>query len=199
MNNEQYKEEFLEANERAKRLGYAREVISIVEQESMLTGDNLKSIFGSIEEIMTSKNPKDVAGNCLPVNMLLHKYMEEELNIKSYFTLGYIKKDNETVFKFSEQDLKNWIEHGIPDPLNINMHAWLTFQSLEILDITLATSIALSCDNLDFLGVVLHGFPEDVCKATLNTSFHPVFIGESILFDIGLPMITKIDNAILIS
>jgi hypothetical protein len=190
MNLAQYKVEFLEAHKRARQLGYHSDDISnFTEREDILTGEIFDSLLRLIRRKAVSMQPEMFAGQCLNVNMFMQECIEKELGLKSYFTLGYVRAGDKTLFEFTERDLKAWLQSGIPDFLKINMHAWLTFESSESLDITLATSFALANNNPDGIGGIIHGNPKDLYN---GLSFHPVILGKEVLFDIGLPTISMV-------
>ena len=126
--------------------------------------------------------PEIVAGNCLNISLLLKNLIEDELNLKSYFTLGSFRMSGKSSFEFTENELKQWIQYGIPDFANINIHAWLTLESLEIIDATIATTIGIACNIPEAVGGVIHDLPSDLSG---DLSFHPVVVGAEILPDIG--------------
>jgi hypothetical protein len=190
MNPNQYKIEFLEASERANRFGYKRpDMSNFIECDEILVGETFDSLLLLVGKKLSSTTPEVIAGNCLNVNRLLYKCIEEDLNLQNYFTLGYIKIEGKTSFEFTEEDLSKWIKYGIPNFCQINMHAWLTFESLEILDTTLPTSFALSNNMPNEAGGIIHGYPKDLYG---DLSFHPVILGSDVLFDIGLPTISML-------
>jgi hypothetical protein len=183
MNIEQYKSEFLEAGARAKRLGYdPGNISSSYFYKKFLVGRTLDSFVALLPKVFREMNPQMVAGNCGNISLALQNYIEDELHLKSYFTLGYFKLNGKSSFEFTEDDLKQWIQSGVPDFFNINIHVWLTLESLEIIDATIATSIGIACNIPDAIGGIIHELPSDL-KGDL--SFHPVIIGAEILTDIG--------------
>ncbi len=183
MDIEQYKGEFLEAFARAKRLGYDQGDISYAScSNKLLVGRTLDSLVALFQKALGSMEPEMVAGNCLSISLLLKNLIEDELNLKSYFTLGSFHMSGKSSFEFSEDELKQWIQHGIPDFSNIDIHAWLTLESLEVIDATIATTIGIACNVPEAVGRVIHDLPSDLNG---DLSFHPVIVGAEILPDIG--------------
>ena len=183
MDIEQYKKEFIEAFARAKRLGNDQGDISYASFSSkLLAGSTLESLLTLLQKVLGSMTPETVAGNCLNVSLLLKNLIEDELNLKTYFTLGSFRMSGKSSFEFTENELKQWIQYGIPDFANIDIHAWLTLESLEIIDATIATTIGIACDVPDAVGGLIYGLPSDI---SVDLSFHPVVVGAEILSDIG--------------
>jgi hypothetical protein len=183
MDIEQYKGEFLEAFARAKRLGYDQGNVSSASfSNKLLVGKTRDSLGTLFQRVLGSMTPEIVAGNCLNISLLLKNLIEDELNLKSYFTLGSFQLCGKSSFEFTEDELKHWIRHGIPDFANIDIHAWLTLESLEIIDATIATTIGVTCNDPEAVGGVILDLPSDLSE---GLSFHPVVVGAEILPDIG--------------
>jgi hypothetical protein len=183
MDIEQYKTKFLEACGRAKRLGYDQgDISSSSFSKKLLVGRTRDSLETLFHKVLGPKQPEMIAGNCLGINLLLKSHIENELHLKTYFTLGSFQMDGKRIFEFTEDDIKLWLQSGVPDITKIDIHAWLTLESLEIIDATLPTSWGIICDSPELVGGIIHEHPSELRG---NVSFHPVIVGHEILPDIG--------------
>lgn len=94
-------------------------------------------------------DPGMAAGQCLKWCHYLAPYIEHEIGAKVWVTIGQLWKGDRTVFSPKWSDLRRWSKAGISlDDLQnegrggINLHAWLTAQSGEIIDPTFLSSLA---------------------------------------------------------
>lgn len=64
----------------------------------------------------------------------------------------------------------------------LELHAWLTLPSREIIDLTLATTLGIVRDEPDLLGRFAFIHPDDLVD---NQSYHPQLLGDAYLRRIG--------------
>lgn len=182
MDDNQYKQEFSAACERTRRLGYPTETISFNDKR-FLVGDGLSQITATLQKLLGSTPPERVGNNCVKINEILHDYIEENKLFRAYFTIGYFHVGGEYKFKFSETDLQQWLLNGhTGTAAGLNLHAWLTLESLELLDATLPTSVGLSTKDSRLLGGVITCRPS---KLNGDLTFHPMVVGADIIADIA--------------
>ena len=85
------------------------------------------------------------SSNCLGVHWHLRTHIEKIVNTQSILTIGKINFENgQKVFNFSQNDVLRWISNGIDDPTKLNLHAWLTLPSMEIIDFGYVTDSCCS-------------------------------------------------------
>ena len=63
----------------------------------------------------------------------------------------------------------------------LQLHAWLTLPTMEILDFSLATTISFVENNKSLTGRLVYGFPNHFG----NVSYQPQLVGENFLERIG--------------
>lgn len=131
------------------------------------------------------------AGQCLKWCHYLQPYFEQALKVPVWLTIGQLWASNESVFAPSWDDLRRWTKSGI-NPVElamegrhgVNLHAWLTLATGEIIEPTLLSSIALfrPSDADRLRGGVTWGRDPGVVA---NHRYVPMAVGSKIAEAIG--------------
>jgi len=177
-----YKDEFLKAVELARSLGYDYKNVNIVDRR-IINQSSLNNLSAVLQQILGSLSPYEIAAQCFITNLEILPAIESVFNCKVYYTLGYYTQFGEDIFKFTQKDIELWLKKGIPEFTNINMHAWITLDSTEIIDVTLLTSIGVATNNIELIGTIINSHPNDFDNGMV---YHPVVLGHKILQDIGV-------------
>ncbi|WP_339652060.1 hypothetical protein [Halopseudomonas pelagia] len=139
-----------------------------------------------LEPALRAAGVKDVrkaAFQCLKWCHYLAPHLEQKLKRKVWVTIGQIWTNDRAMFSPTWNDLRNWSKRGITvDEMHkrgssgLNLHAWLTVDSGEIIEPTLMTSIAtLFPDKYPhFLGAVSWGQPADILS---EYKYFPMAVG----------------------
>ncbi|WP_122439599.1 hypothetical protein [Pseudomonas viridiflava] len=123
------------------------------------------------------------AFQCLKWCHYLAPHFEQEIGRKVWITIGQIWANERPLFSPTWKDLRSWSKRGIsagemekPGTIGLNLHAWLTIDSGEIIEPTLMTSIAtISPDKYrHFLGTVGWGEPTDILS---DHKYFPMAVG----------------------
>ena len=81
----------------------------------------------------------------------------------------------------TESELKTICERGV-DGTTVNIHAWLTLPSMEVIDLTYWTTFSYATNNSERLGeLVIQSDDEE-----LGVVYHPLLIGEDWLYKSGI-------------
>lgn len=149
-----------------------------------LTDQNMSRIIESIREEFGVLGPTDLVQQCFGLHFMLMELIQDVLSCPVYFTLGAveIEKGKPFVFHLSEDDVKDLVRGGLKRP-DLNLHAWLTLPSMEILDLSLPTSLnaLLGWDNIE-PGSVISGHADELSG---DLRYHPLLVGEDFLRKIG--------------
>src|SRR5471032_400660 len=91
------------------------------------------------------------AFQCLKWCHYLAPYVEERLRRSVQVTLGQLWRGEQPVFAPSWQDIRSWARRGLSvqnicdeGRTGINLHAWLTVDTGEIIELTLLSSLAVA-------------------------------------------------------
>lgn len=107
--------------------------------------------------------------------------IEHALQIPLVYTLGYVEYNHGKVFHSDVQQLKELLENGITSP-SLDLHAWLTLPSHEIIDITFGTTYGILTGTPDCVGKMCFLHPDDM---PVEMQYHPQLVGEDYLERIG--------------
>ena len=145
----------------------------------LLTGDGMSELSKYLVKQQGGLKLSDVSSRCVDANITVKPYVEKFFGVTVYVTSGAVRQEpTSPFFELSESDihalLVNPIQRQRLQP--IPFHAWLTFPTMEILDITLGTSIGVRFNVQKMLGQVYGGYP-----AALPLVWHPMMVGEEFL------------------
>lgn len=87
------------------------------------------------------------AGQCLKWSHFLENAFRTKLQCEAWVTLGQIWKGNKPVYNPTWEDLERWAKIGLQqsdftERKGLNLHAWITLQTGELVDPTYCTSLA---------------------------------------------------------
>ncbi|KQH83593.1 hypothetical protein [Vibrio fluvialis] len=175
-----YKNQFIEAFEITKSLGL--ETGSIILDSPLLDQDTRSIIYSIIQQHLGQFSPEEVSQKCFWVTSLLKNELEKRLDMTFYYTLGYVLLEGKPVFYTDLDTLKSYMVKEDTDfnPA-INLHAWLTAPSGEIIDAALFTTISVVKNQPEFMGGVIASTNESLT----DLSYHPQLIGQNYLKTCG--------------
>jgi len=118
----------------------------------------------------------DLYKNCMAIHYQLKPIFEKIFNIEIYFTLGNAKVNDTYLFKIEESEIIDLLENKVKKPINI--HAWLTLPSMEILDFSLVTTYCITNKVQEGMGGVI---TKHYSELTLGMMYEPMLIGDDFL------------------
>lgn len=175
-----YESNFLDALERTRRFGLSAPSIELSDTR-FLTQEALNRLPIAIRDIMGELSEEDVVAQCLSLHMRLKPVIEKILGCDAYYTIGWVSLEKSEMFKQTEESLSEMLKRGITGP-SINIHAWLTLPSLEILDFSLPTTYAKVHGLEDGKGAVVSKHPSEL---TGGMMYQPMLVGEEFLSKSG--------------
>lgn len=126
---------------------------------------------------------EDFSQKCFEVTSSLQEPLQELLAVPLFYTLGYVQEDGKgPIFHTEVAELKRLIRNKLPLG-HINLHAWLTLPTYEVLDFTLLTTLGTLLDMPDLKGRAVAGHPADFPG---HPSYHPQLVGDEFLTQCGL-------------
>lgn len=157
-----------------------------VERPSWKPHEKLEAEGTFLEPALRAAGVKDLtkaAFQCLKWSHYLAPHLEQKLGRRVWLTIGQIWVDDRALFSPTWRDLRKWAKRGITiDEMRkrgssgINLHAWLTVDSGEVIEPTLMTSIATSSPDKypHFLGAIGWGQPTDILS---DHKYFPMAVG----------------------
>ena len=175
-----YEERFDQALKRSKVWGLAPSSFSRT-QERFASERNLKVFQQVVEAHLCHYHAEEVSQQCFAVTLMLKAPLEEALGVPLTFTLGYVEYNSCNVYHSSHQELKTMLKKGVPSPA-LNLHAWLTLPSHEVIDMTFGTTYGVVNQIPSVIGRMCFLHPDDM---TADMQYHPQLVGEDYLERIG--------------
>lgn len=175
-----YKTEFKEAELRTKRL----ELLSpptIFTEKRYLTKKAASELHYYIRDKIGTLTEDDMANQCLSLHVRLKPIISEYFNCPVYLTIGYVEFDGDDMYKQNEDSLRMMIENGISGK-SVDLHAWLTLPSMEILDFSLATSYGKRHGKHEMIGNVMAVHTNQL---PAGLKYKPMLIGKDFLIRTG--------------
>ena len=130
---------------------------------------------------LCSRSEEHIAGMCMQITHELVDFLQGA-GIDALYTLGWMSYHDHPVYRFGEVDVRRWMTSGIPDRRKVDVHAWATLPSAEIVDPSWLSTVGIVREKRDLIGAVIIADPE---QRTAH-QYHPVTIDTQILFQIGL-------------
>lgn len=176
-----YREEFITALERTRKFGLFTPPLAELDTERLLTDRAQGDLALIVNEHFADRYVSDIALQCLSINLQLRDILSDYFGKEVYYTIGDIGLENRRMYEQTEDSLLSMLENGAPGP-SINLHAWITLPSMEIIDITFPTSYGQVNDIKEMIGATVALHPSEL---TGGMSYHPMIIGEEFLYRLG--------------
>lgn len=177
-----YQEAFAQAAKYTKKLGFDVRFDSFIDKKVL----NDEKIIQKVCELSGIRDFSISAGQCLKWCHFFQPYFEEVLEHKVLLTVGQLWKSDKPVFNPSFDDFEIWLNKGIQlIDINkgMNLHAWLTIETGEIIELTLPSSLAKVNSNYhELLGAI---FFCDSKTFYDNHKYFPMIIGNEIVDEIN--------------
>lgn len=173
-----YRQEFEEAIRRTEKFGLSCPKIQFSEERQITDLSKLSEVF-----VRTIGQPglKEIVAQCLSMHYRLLPAYERFFGSPVYFTIGWVLDPPHEFHKITDTEISSLLDNGIKG-LTVNIHAWLTLPSMEVLDFVFPTSLAFIQKKPENYGLVISKHPSDF---TGGFQFHPMLIGVDFLRKIG--------------
>lgn len=149
--------------------------------ERFVSEDNLRVFQQVTAAHLSHYRAQDVSQQCFAITAMLKTPLEEALGVPLAFTLGYVEYNGRNVFYSGTSELKTMLKEGIRSPA-LNLHAWLTLPSHEVIDMTFGTTYGVVNEMPSVIGRMCFLHPDDM---TADMQYHPQLIGWDYLERIG--------------
>jgi hypothetical protein len=182
-----YQQYFETAVRRTKRMKLEVTPIQYRSNETYITQDKIEEFPYALRREFGEIEISDMAIQCLGFNFDLQPFVANYFNCPVYYTLGDILFNSGSLYNADEKKLKKWLKFGYQrfSP-GVQLHAWLTLPSMEVIDLTIATSYALINGRPENAGGIIASHPD-----FLPFKFKPLLIGTEYLERIGAIGITN--------
>ncbi len=136
-----YINEWKDALSRTKRFGLGFPAHELQLSSCYLTDARQLEFPHIVYREVGELGPEEIVGQCMAIHYRLIPVMESWLGCPVIYTIGWVDLGDSNLFKFDEKFIGDKLKNGHTES-TINLHAWLTLPSMEIIDMALATTIA---------------------------------------------------------
>ncbi len=180
VNSGRYYNNFKYAIKRTEQLGLELPKIEF-SNKSYFSDDYMRKINESIQQFQFNLN--DIAAQCMDFNLQIKKHLEYITKDNFIYTIGYVQMNNEAMFKQTDKTLEELLKHGVQMEKNrtLDIHVWLTLPSMEIIDLTLSTTIGKVNNDSKWFGRVFMDHPDNFN----GMEYIPLLVGDDFLRKIG--------------
>lgn len=177
-----YEREFNESLVRTRKWGLNPPSFTPL-QGRLLTSDVMVKIQECWISELSGCDYDDFSQRCFQVTGSLQEPLQELLGVPLFYTLGFVQEEGKgPIFHTELAQLKKLCRDE--QPLNhIDLHAWLTLPTYEVLDFTLLTTLGTLLNTPELKGRAVAGHPEDFPG---RPNYHPQLVGDEFLFKSGL-------------
>jgi hypothetical protein len=180
-----YLREFKEAIEYTKKLGMNPDVVFT--QERYLVPKYMDGLAVAVRDDLGELTEADLVAQCLSIHFRLIPSLERLFGIRPVLTFGYIDDGGKARFKVPDDYFDRLTVSGLSRG-TFDAHAWLTLPSMEIIDFSLPTSMAVVNGWHEGRGLVLSGHADDLKH---GLSYHPQLVGDNCIGRFGLLQIAS--------
>ena len=135
-----YRDLFEQAVERTAELGLPDVDVEYVDARHFSPG-RLKEFGSFVAEEFAPALAGGLAATCIVVHSGLVGAVEEFFKCKAYFTVGSVITPKGEMYPLSAAQVHRWMTEKV-DARDVELHAWITLDSMEILDMTFLPTIA---------------------------------------------------------
>jgi hypothetical protein len=179
-----YADDWAAALERSERLGFSVPAHHVEPDKRYLNARRIAEFLDVVRRCVGDVGAPDVMAECLSMQHQLLPVMAEWFGCPVLYTLGWIDDGTERgMFKFDESFIADRLKSGHKSHV-VNMHAWLTLPSMEVIDVTLATTVAIVQGKPEAGGGVVMGYADEFTLR--GFSYRPMLIGTDFLRSTGL-------------
>ncbi len=123
-----------------------------------------------------------VARERFGITTAVRSLLESMLRAPLVYTLGYVQQGDQKIRHTPIEELERMLLPGHVADAQINLHAWLTLPSHEIIDVTYWAAFPHLCGRNERESRVLFEHPGHMARR----SYHPQLIGEEFVRKVGI-------------
>jgi len=177
-----YANEWTTAIERSKRFGLEVPGHEVQPTTRYLTEGRQAEFPHVVLRGLGDLDFSDVVAQCMSIHYRLVPVLEEWLQCPVVYTIGWIDDGTDKgMFKFDDAFVAEMLKNGFTGS-TVNIHAWLTLPSMEVIDVALVTTIAVLKGWREGHGAVLAKYADEVT----GMAYRPMLVGADFLLKTGL-------------
>ena len=176
-----YNSQFAEAIERTERLGLGTIPYS-PRGDRLLTPQALESLREVVAARLKGIPTDQWTDHCFAIHNSIAQAATEGLGVPAYLTIGDVRSEGKWLCNADEASIAELLKIGVQHGGAVRLHAWITLPTMEVIDLTLPTSIGILENIPDLVGSVIVKHVDDL---TGGVSYRPLIVGNEFLRRIG--------------
>lgn len=177
-----YATEWAAAVERSKKFGLEVPPHEVQPKHRYLTDSRQAEFPYVVQRGLGDLDYPDVVAQCMSIHYRLAPVLEKWLGCPVLYTIGWVDDGTEKgMFKFDDSFVAEKLKNGHSGS-TANIHAWLTLPSMEVIDVALATTIAVVQKLPQGHGAVLAKHADEL----RGMAYKPMLVGPDFLRKTGL-------------
>jgi len=154
----------------------------------LLTDDFHKQFPYKLRDAVGNIGVNELLLQCLSIHHRLLPAMRDMLKSDVFFTIGWMRMlDSDGIVKrlyeFDDDWVATCLKQGTSGGPTAKLHAWLTLPSMEIIDLSIMTSIAIVHELPEGLGGVLANHADELVN---GVRYVPMLVGDDFLRRTGM-------------
>ena len=167
-----YRDEFIAALARTTRLDCNPQT-SAAWLRAQKSNTATEQVLAHLQATVVAHFP--LVNNCINASILAAVVLKSDLNIDSRVTLGHYINAGRVECLNTEETYQSWKRNRVLG--TVSVHAWLTLETGEILDVTLPSTEGKLYECPELHGAIILQQPESL----KNMSYHPMVVGSDFL------------------
>lgn len=177
-----YSTEWAAAIERSKKFGLEVPPHEVQPAHRYLTDARHAEFPYVVQQGLGDLDFPDVVAQCMSIHYRLVPVLQEWLGCPVLYTIGWVDDGTDKgMFKFDDAFVADKLQNGHSGS-TANIHAWLTLPSMEVIDVALATTIAVVQKLPQGHGAVLAKHADEL----RGMAYKPMLVGPDFLRKSGL-------------
>lgn len=182
MSNYSYTDEWKAAIERTKYFGLKLPECRLHPKKRYLTPQFIQEFPHILRKELGIIEKTELVSQCIIFHLTILPIIRNYINCEAYFTIGWVDILHEkSLFKFDDLFIEESIKNKNPKK-EINIHAWITLDSMEIIDATLATTVAETQQKKSGHGKIIMQHDE----TSKGLFYMPMLVGDDFLVKSGI-------------
>ncbi|MBN6739131.1 hypothetical protein JKG47_00950 [Acidithiobacillus sp. MC6.1] len=115
-----------------------------IQPRLFLDGDKVRNKLHDVMIDIIGNPPRigNLSAQCVPVHTAAIKKVAAIVGTEPVLTFGCVTSETgDKLFSLTEDEIQRWLKNGVENPFSLELHAWLTLSSMEIIDFTILPTI----------------------------------------------------------
>ena len=176
-----YFDDFRAATDRTRRFGLDVPHHEIEPDRRYLTAARQREFPFVMHKAIGAIGTEELMAQCMSIHHRLKPVIQDWLDVPVVYTIGWVQTKGEGLFKFDESHIHDLLQLASV-PRTLGVHVWLTLPSMELIDLSLATTMAIVHNMPEGLGQMMAKHADDVT----GMAYKPMLLGDGLLRRIGV-------------